>query len=114
MNVKPRDSFIPVAQNDAAETGAEADRWQRERFDPQADASREAESFVTDVGIKVKPLYTPADLDRIGFDYLNDLGFPGEFPFTRGDRPGMNRSDPFVISAYSGFGDAEACNKRFR
>jgi methylmalonyl-CoA mutase N-terminal domain/subunit len=70
--------------------------------------------ITTDVGIAVDPLYTPAHLDHIGFDYLRDLGFPGEYPFTRGDRAGMNRTDPFVVSAYSGFGDAEACNQRFR
>jgi len=113
MNMKPRDMFVPVP-DEAGDIGAQAERWKAQRFDPQADAEREASSFVTDVGIPIKPLYTPADLERIGFDYLKDLGFPGEYPFTRGDRPGMNRSDPFVISAYSGFGDAEACNKRFR
>ena len=62
----------------------------------------------------IKPLYTPADLADCGFDYLADLGFPGQFPFARGDRPGMYRTVPFVTSAYSGFGDAVACNLRFR
>jgi methylmalonyl-CoA mutase N-terminal domain/subunit len=115
MNIfKPSGAFEPKPTDSAAEVAAQAERWKAERFDPQADARREATSFVTDVGIPIKPLYTPADLDRAGFDYMRDLGFPGEYPFTRGDRPGMNRSDPFVISAYSGFGDAEACNRRFR
>ncbi|HVZ51504.1 MAG TPA: methylmalonyl-CoA mutase family protein [Pseudolabrys sp.] len=113
MNIKPGDLFAGGA--DAVDNiGAQAERWKTLQFDPQKNVEREATSFVTDVGIPIKPLYTPADLERIGFDYLADLGFPGEYPFTRGDRPGMNRSDPFVISAYSGFGDAEACNKRFR
>ena len=39
-------------------------------------------------GIKVKPVYTPADLDRVGFDYSKDLGEPGEFPFRCADRRG--------------------------
>jgi methylmalonyl-CoA mutase, N-terminal domain len=108
---RPIPTGTPVA--DPADVAAESARWIREAFAPAA-GKPERRRFATDVGIAVEPLYTPADLDRIGFDYLRDLGFPGEYPFTRGDRPGMNRTDPFVVSAYSGFGDAEACNKRFR
>ena len=93
---------------------SQAERWRQETFDPDAASHPPRKPFVTDVGIGIEPLYTPADLERIGFDYLRDAGFPGEYPYTRGDRPGMNRSDPFVVSAYSGFGDAEACNRRFR
>jgi len=93
---------------------SQAERWRQETFEPDAAARPARKPFVTDVGIGIEPLYTPADLERIGFDYLRDAGFPGEYPYTRGDRPGMNRSDPFVVSAYSGFGDAEACNRRFR
>ena len=43
-------------------------------------------------GIKVKPVYTPADLDRVGFDYSKDLGEPGEFPFTRSIHPQIGRA----------------------
>ena len=112
MNVIKRpDSFAPTSSG--ADVAAESARWIEQAFRSAA-GHPERRRFVTDVGIAVEPLYTPADLDRIGFDYLRDLGFPGEYPFTRGDRPGMNRTDPFVVSAYSGFGDAEACNKRFR
>ena len=98
----------------ASEVQQEADRWREETFAPHAAARPARKPFVTDVGIEVAPLYTPADLERIGFDYLRDAGFPGEFPFTRGDRPGMNRTEPFVVSAYSGFGDAVVCNQRFK
>ena len=85
-----------------------------EAFEPARAGRPERKKFVTDTGIAVEPLYTPAHLERSGFDYLRDLGFPGEYPFTRGDRAGMNRTDPFVVSAYTGFGDAEASNQRFR
>ncbi len=98
----------------AEDVEAEAERWRQETYAAAAAARPERRPFVTDVGIGVEPLYTPADLERIGFDYLRDAGFPGEYPFTRGERAGMNRTDPFVVSAYSGFGDAEACNRRFR
>lgn len=64
--------------------------------------------------IEIAPLYRPADLEQTGFDYARDLGFPGEFPFTRGDRPGIFRTEPFTISAYLGFGETEECNARFR
>ena len=93
---------------------SQAERWLEESFAPDAAAHPARKPFVTDVGIGIEPLYTPADLERIGFDYLRDAGFPGEYPFTRGERAGMNRTEPFVVSAYSGFGDAEACNLRFR
>lgn len=74
----------------------------------------ERRHFVTDVGLEIQPLYTPLDLEARDFDYRRDLGFPGHYPFTRGDRTGMFRNEPFVISAYSGFGDAEVCNRRFK
>lgn len=106
----------PAAQQRgmAAELAAEEARWQRETFAPDAARVERQRAFVTDCGLEVKPLYTPADLDAISFDHAADLGFPGEFPFTRGDRGAMNRGEPFVVSAYSGFGEAQRCNQRFR
>jgi methylmalonyl-CoA mutase, N-terminal domain len=109
---KPPGAFHPERSQESADLAAETARWQREAFSPAA-TGRERR-FVTDTGIALEPLYTPAHLAETGFDYLRDLGFPGEYPFTRGDRAGMNRTEPFVVSAYSGFGDAEACNRRFR
>ena len=107
-----RKAAIPPAGEGGIEE--EAARWLRETFTPDAERHTGRKAFVTDCGIPVKPLYTPADLDAIGFDHGRDLGFPGEFPFTRGDRGAMNRGEPFVVSAYSGFGDAGVCNQRFR
>lgn len=95
-----------------ARIAAEQARWLRETYGPALGNNGERLPFVTDCGIDIQPLYTPADLTgRV--DYCRDLGFPGEFPFTRGSEPGMYRVEPFVVSAYSGFGDAEICNKRF-
>jgi methylmalonyl-CoA mutase N-terminal domain/subunit len=93
---------------------AAAAEWRQQQYDPAIRALPERRPFTTDVGLEVAALYTPADLDAVGFDYLRDVGFPGQFPFTRGDRPTMYRNEPFVISAYSGFGDASECNKRFK
>ena len=91
-----------------------AARWEKERYAAAVALHPERRSFVTDAGLKVKPLYTPADVADSGIDYLADVGFPGEYPFTRGDRAGMYRTEPFVVSAYSGFGEATECNQRFR
>jgi methylmalonyl-CoA mutase N-terminal domain/subunit len=115
MNIfKAPGAFSPNSSEPQSDIGAEAERWQRETFGPAAAGKKDRKKFVTDVGIAVDPLYTPANLERGGFNYLRDLGFPGEYPFTRGDRAGMNRTDPFVISAYSGFGEAQVCNQRFK
>lgn len=97
-----------------ADIAAEQARWLAESYQAALPGGRERRNFVTDVGLPIQPLYTPADLAARDFDYLNDLGFPGEYPYTRGDSPGMCRAEPFVISAYSGFGDAEVCNRRFK
>jgi methylmalonyl-CoA mutase N-terminal domain/subunit len=71
-------------------------------------------AFRNDVGLDIQPLYTPLDLEKRGFDYERDLGFPGEFPFTRGVNPSMNRGELFNIRVYSGFGNAERCNDRYK
>ncbi len=99
---------------DSARIRDEAARWEKERYAEQTARTPERRAFVTDVGVKVKPLYTPADVAESGLDYLSDIGFPGEYPFTRGDRAAMYRTEPFVISAYSGFGEASECNQRYR
>jgi len=65
-------------------------------------------------GIKVKPVYTPADLDRVGFDYSKDLGEPGEFPFTRSIHPLGFRSRNWTTRQYTGFGTPQQTNERFK
>ena len=69
-----------------------------------------SEKFLTDIGIPIERVYTPLDLERINFDYEEDLHYPGHYPFTRGITPTMYRGEPFIIRAYSGFGDPRACN----
>jgi len=65
-------------------------------------------------GIKVKPAYTPEDLDRVGFEYHKDLGDPGEFPFTRSLHPLGYRSRNWTTRQYTGFGTPEETNERFK
>lgn len=65
-------------------------------------------------GIKIKPVYTPEDLERVGFDYNTDLGEPGEFPFTRSIHPLGYRSRNWTTRQYTGFGTPEETNERFK
>lgn len=67
--------------------------------------------FQTPSGYEIKPLYTPADLDRT--DYLRDIGFPGEVPFTRGRMPNGYRSFQWPHDFYAGYGSGESTNKRY-
>ena len=62
--------------------------------------------------IPVQPLYAPADL--AGRDYDRDLGYPGEFPFTRGVQATMYRGRLWTMRQYAGMGDAEESNKRYK
>jgi methylmalonyl-CoA mutase N-terminal domain/subunit len=68
--------------------------------------------FITDAGIEIKTVYTPLDLSD--FDYWQDLGFPGEYPFIRGVQNNMYRGRLWTMRQYAGFGSAEETNKRFR
>jgi len=61
-----------------------------------------------------KPVYTAADLEAIGFDPEHDLGFPGEYPFTRGIQPTMYRGRLWTMRQYAGMGDAEESNRRYK
>ncbi len=67
--------------------------------------------FETISGDKVKALYTPTDL--AGFDYERDLGFPGEYPYTRGVRQTMYRGRLWTMRQFAGFGNAADTNRRF-
>lgn len=72
------------------------------------------QEFVTDIGLVSNRLYAPLDLSDMGFDYEKDLGFPGQYPFTRGITPLMYRTEPWIMRAYAGFGEAATCNERYR
>jgi methylmalonyl-CoA mutase, N-terminal domain len=62
--------------------------------------------------IPIRPLYTPADL--AAWDYDRDLGYPGEFPYTRGVQATMYRGRLWTMRQYAGMGDAEESNRRYK
>jgi len=66
--------------------------------------------FKTDSGIEIDRIYLPDE----SFDYVSKLGFPGEYPFTRGVYPTMYRGRLWTMRQYAGFGTAEETNKRFK
>jgi methylmalonyl-CoA mutase N-terminal domain/subunit len=68
--------------------------------------------FKTYSGIPLKPIYTPEDIKDL--DYLRDLNFPGQYPFTRGIYPLMYRTRLYTMRQYTGFGTAEETNARFK
>jgi methylmalonyl-CoA mutase, N-terminal domain len=70
------------------------------------------ETFITTSSEPVERLYTPLDLPD--FDYLSDLGFPGEYPYTRGVHPTLHRGKLWTMRMFAGFGTAEETNQRFK
>lgn len=70
------------------------------------------QQFFSTSGYEIKRLYTPEDV--AGLDYVNDLGFPGDFPFTRGVQQTMYRARHWTMRQYAGFGTAEESNKRYK
>ncbi|KKN52201.1 hypothetical protein LCGC14_0614940 [marine sediment metagenome] len=87
--------------------------WKAEKYDKALKkASSKKMEYTTISGKKIKELYTPLDLD--GFDYLKQLSFPGEYPYTRGIHPTMYRGRLWTMRQFSGFGTAEDTNKRYK
>lgn len=88
------------------------DRWEKKVLKEWVRAHPESrETFQTRSGIPMERLYTPTAPDS---GYLENVNFPGQFPFTRGVNPTMYRSQPWVMGLYSGYASAEEANLRFR
>jgi methylmalonyl-CoA mutase N-terminal domain/subunit len=113
------------------------DEWRRERLDPALERAPERKSrFITQSGVEIDRVYTPADLydpanhpdrDRpryrpskdgpavdTGWNEIHDLGLPGEPPFTRGIHPTGHRGRLWTMRMFAGFGTAEDTNNRFK
>ena len=89
------------------------EKWERETVPKSLERMPERKrEFLTNSNIPIKRVYTPLDVKD--FDYLRDLGFPGEYPFTRGVYPTMYRARLWTMRQYAGFGTAEQTNQRFK
>lgn len=87
-------------------------RWREQTYEKaRAKAKERQERFVTSSGIAVEPLFTPDVAPES--EYERKLGFPGEYPFTRGVQPTMYRGRFWTMRQYAGFGSAEESNARY-
>jgi methylmalonyl-CoA mutase N-terminal domain/subunit len=92
---------------------ASLELWENTTLKKVLDRSPETQAeFRTESGIPVKRLYTPVDLESIDYDEV--LGYPGQYPYTRGVYPSMYRGRLWTMRNYAGFGTAEDTNQRFR
>jgi methylmalonyl-CoA mutase N-terminal domain/subunit len=88
------------------------DKWDKETVFKSFDRLPEKGEYTTSSDLKVERIYTPSELE--GFDYLRDLGFPGEYPLIRGVYPTMYRARLWTMRQYAGFGTAKQTNQRFK
>lgn len=94
-------------ENKLKEIRDEAKRWADDLLTKKPFANH-----YTDWGDPIKPLYTPDDFSEL--EYLEGVGFPGEYPFARGIHPSMYLGRTWTMRQYSGFGTAEDTNKRYK
>ncbi|GAB6155121.1 methylmalonyl-CoA mutase family protein [Desulfosporosinus burensis] len=85
-------------------------RWENKHFSGKASKSPESRGGSVESEVEFQRLYSP---DNLNLDYLTDLSFPGEFPFTRGVQPDMYRGRFWTMRQYAGFGTAQETNTRF-
>ena len=91
----------------------ERERWEKTTLPKWLGQCPECRNeFRNHSGMLIKRLYTPEDIK--GLDYMRDLGFPGEFPFTRGVHATMYRGRLWTMRMFAGFGTAADTNKRFK
>jgi len=86
--------------------------WEEITNQQTAKNPEQKSEFETLSELTVKRLYTPVDIDHI--DYTEQIGFPGQYPFTRGVQNTMYRGRFWTMRQYAGFGSAEDTNQRFR
>lgn len=86
--------------------------WDKKITSSLAKRPERKEKFLSTSGITLKRTYTPADVS--GMDYEKDLGFPGEYPYSRGVQPTMYRGRFWTMRQYAGFSTAEESNKRYK
>jgi len=91
---------------------AHRDRWLSEHSEALERGWRPR--FETSSGLETEPVYTPLDLEDRGWSYEDDVGFPGEAPFTRGLSPAGYREELWHLEMYAGFGSADEANERYR
>lgn len=115
MASDPAKKYVVERPNENEENGRleeSAARWRDEAVDPAiARHPLRSDRFSTLSDMEVPDLLTPADLPQ---NYERDLGFPGQFPYTRGVQPTMYRGRLWTMRMFAGFGTPRQTNERFR
>jgi methylmalonyl-CoA mutase N-terminal domain/subunit len=94
-------------------SGKNRSRWEKETLDPLLEKHPERNvEFSTVSSLPVERLYSPEDLE--GTDFERDIGWPGEYPYTRGVQPSMYRGRLWTMRMFAGMGSAEDTNARFK
>ena len=100
-------------KNKLEEIKAEEEKWEQEKVEKAISRFPERkETFKTGSNLEVNRVYTPNDIADI--DYTEKLGFPGQYPYTRGVQPTMYRGRLWTMRQYAGFATAEESNKRYK
>jgi methylmalonyl-CoA mutase, N-terminal domain len=107
------DELIRSKEQELQELHEARRRWEEGPLAKALEKSKERrEEFDTLSGLPTERIYTPEQVRDL--DYVRDLGFPGQYPFTRGIQPTMYRGRTWTIRQYAGFGTPEATNERFK
>jgi len=100
-------------QNKLAVLRDQREKWTKTTLQKTLKAHPERrKTFVTTSSVPIERLYTPLDVGDV--DYVRDLGFPGEYPFTRGVHATMYRGRLWTMRMFAGFGTAEETNARYK
>lgn len=92
----------------------ELQNWEKKVKESEKKVPPRKVPFTTISDMELPLLSTPKDLEEIGFDYLKDLNFPGEFPYTRGVQSNMYRGKLWTMRQFAGFSSPAETNKRFK
>src|ERR671935_3005580 len=102
-----------MSEHEGRDISAARHAWEEGPYSAfRARVPERRECFTTLSGLPVAPLYPPADVAHQ--DYLQDVGFPGDYPYTRGPYPTMYRSRPWTMRQIAGYGTARDTNRRFK
>jgi methylmalonyl-CoA mutase N-terminal domain/subunit len=106
---------VSKSDYDFAETKASLNRWENGTLAKMLGKFPERKKqFSTISGLPIKRLYTPLDLKENEIEYDRNLGYPGQYPYTRGLHPTMYRGQLWTFRMFSGFGSAEETNERYK
>src|SRR5690242_6466625 len=116
---KPTTAKEPVVEQGTLFDKAELERltlkevqWEETTVKKSLERLPERDDLITTSSVPIYRLYTP--VENMSLDYMRDIGFPGEYPYTRGVQPTMYRAKPWTMRMFAGFGTAEDTNTRFK